>query len=81
MTVAVAVERNMTCSIFVKVLSSGIGLINENAMVTKAVCNMDNVYQYFVLTHYMYTKYISTCRLRYELGDSNGDSKTQILGS
>ena len=42
--------------------------MHENAVETKAVCNMDNVYQCYVLTHYiLYIKYTSILRkLRYK---------------
>ena len=51
--------------------------MNENAVETKAVCYMGNVYQCYVLTHYMlYIKYTSICRLRYKLVD---DKTKQIM--
>ena len=51
--------------------------MNDNAVETKAMCYMDNMYQCYVLTSYiLYIKYISICRSRYKLADSKGDNKT-----
>ena len=50
--------------------------MTENALETKTVCYMNNVYQCYVLTNYtLYIKYTSICRLRYKLVDSKGDNK------
>ena len=47
------------------------------AVERKAICNMHNMYQCYVMTHYIvYIKYTSICRSRYNLVDSKGDDKT-----
>jgi len=38
-------------TIYVKVKSNRIGLVYEDAVITKAVRNLDNMYQYCVLTY------------------------------
>ena len=56
--------------------------MHENAGETKAVCNIDNVYQYYVLTLYiLYTMNTRICKIRCRSVDFKGENKTkQIIG-